>query len=168
MDSNRRLGGVGVKCPYGQPGDQLIFGTTWAVHKCYDHLKPTELPIEEGCDIEHSYEVKPIELWSDFDCDEKPKWCGRLRPGRFLPGFLRDRMPLETIKNIRVERVQSITEDDALLEGMPANPYYMADGTIDKAMSISARDNFEMLWDRINGKRGFPWDNNPWVWVLEW
>ena len=32
---------------------------------------------------------------------------------------------------------------------------------------FTAREHFEALWDSINKKRGFGWDVNPWVWVIE-
>lgn len=29
------------------------------------------------------------------------------------------------------------------------------------------RFGFQQLWDSINAKRGYGWDKNPWVWVIE-
>src|SRR5690606_14406736 len=67
---------------------------------------------------------------------------------------------------VRAERLHEITEADAISEGVAANPYVMCDGTVDELMSISARDNFRALWDKINGKRpGCSWGDNPWVWA---
>lgn len=31
----------------------------------------------------------------------------------------------------------------------------------------NARTGFAELWDKINKKRGFGWDSNPWVWVVQ-
>jgi len=31
----------------------------------------------------------------------------------------------------------------------------------------TAREAFEVLWDSLNAKRGYGWDVNPWVWVIE-
>ena len=32
---------------------------------------------------------------------------------------------------------------------------------------ISAYNKYEELWNRFNLKRGYPWNDNPWVWVIE-
>jgi hypothetical protein len=28
-------------------------------------------------------------------------------------------------------------------------------------------EEFRILWDHINTKRGYPWESSPWVWVIE-
>ena len=61
------------------------------------------------------------------------------------------------ITNVRVERVQEISEEDAQAEGFRREP----------AMPIDPRDWFRVLWDSINAGRGYPWSANPWVWVVE-
>jgi len=63
--------------------------------------------------------------------------------------------------NVRVERVQDITEDDAKAEG--TTPSIVGDD-LDH---LKFRAGFQSLWDKINASRGFGWDVNPWVWVLE-
>ncbi len=63
------------------------------------------------------------------------------------------RITLE-VAGIRVERVQNISEEDAKSEGV--DTFY-----------ASYRKKFEFLWDTINAQRGFRWDANPWVWVIE-
>lgn len=151
-------------CPYGQPDDQLIFGTTWAVWDEFDHLKPTQLLDESDC--------VNFPIWSYFDSDEKLEGFGKLRPGRFLPGFLRDRMPRETLKIVRAELVQDITNDEAILEGIFETPRelgfdcWSTHGIRD--YYPTPRNAFKVLWDSINAGRGYSWDSNPWVWVLEW
>ncbi len=69
------------------------------------------------------------------------------------------RITLEIV-NVRVERLQDISEEDSILEGirigMGAMPYF------------SVRDAYADLWDSINGKKpGCAWADNPWVWVVE-
>lgn len=145
--------------PYGNLGDQLIFGTTWATLKNYDGLKPTELGY--GAPI-----------WSYFDSDEKPEGYGKLRPARFLPGFLRDRMPRETLTIVRAERVQDITDSEAILEGIfetPGEPgaYSGFDPSL-REYYATRRHAFRELWNWINLKRGYGWDKNPYTWVLGW
>lgn len=83
----------------------------------------------------------------------------RWRPSIFMPRWA-SRITLE-ITNIRAERLQEITEDDAKAEGpnqhhsWPDNYYCTWIGA------------FHALWDSINAKRGYPWESNPWVWVIE-
>jgi hypothetical protein len=31
----------------------------------------------------------------------------------------------------------------------------------------TAKEAYSELWEMINAKRGFGWDANPWVWVIE-
>jgi hypothetical protein len=63
------------------------------------------------------------------------------------------RLLLEII-SVRAERLQDITETDAIAEGVAliTDP-------------VCARDEYAILWDQINGKGA--WDRNPWVWVVE-
>lgn len=83
-------------------------------------------------------------------------------------------MPKEAVRSIykyesvRVERVQEILRDDAKAEGVsgiwanpPANEKHYSRVLLNPYVA-----NFSVLWDEINGARGFCWDVNPWVWVL--
>jgi hypothetical protein len=100
---------------------------------------------------------------------------------------LASRITLE-IKDVRVERVQDISEAEAMSEGImmstvPSSPplhslvKYIAPGVTMTNQSgekddyapahNSARKAYECLWDSINAKRGYGWDENPWVWVIE-
>ena len=79
---------------------------------------------------------------------------GRVRASMHLPRVY-SRITLE-ITDVRVQRVQEISEEDAEAEGV----YAWADmGRLD----ICARPLFHDLWDSINGKT-HPWANNDWVW----
>lgn len=71
------------------------------------------------------------------------------------------RITLEVL-DVRVERVQDISEEDARAEG--AEKMCLDDlGQTWKTY----RRGFRLLWDAINKKRGFGWDVNPWVFVIE-
>lgn len=75
------------------------------------------------------------------------------------------------ITGIRVERVQDISEQDAVSEGIYRDPgagnsemmvyrsYVTASNTVYPYIS------FKTLWQSINGQES--WDANPWVWVIE-
>lgn len=78
------------------------------------------------------------------------KWKSPL----FMPRWA-SRITLE-ITDIRVERVQDITEEDARAEGTTSPLRYVG----------ALRHKYKHLWDSLNAKRGFSWESNPWVWVI--
>jgi len=63
------------------------------------------------------------------------------------------------VKSVRVERVQNISDMDAEKEGCLRISTYRTD--------TPCLDHFRWLWNSINKKRGFGWDVNPFVWVVE-
>lgn len=129
-------------CPYGQPGDRLWVRET---HMNWWKLDP-ENP--EG-----------PRLFSHVAAFAADGYV--LEPGeRWIPSIhmLRaaSRILLE-ITGVRVERLQDISEADALAEGV-AHSLNLPGGRF-------ARENFEHLWWTINGDGS--WESNPWVWVVE-
>lgn len=95
------------------------------------------------------------------------------------------RIWLEVV-DIRVERVQDISEEDAIAEGVEpncSNPsecpstkcskdgcqskgeyfHYMRD--FDDFPAFSAKESFFSLWEKINGEEGL--EANPWVWIVK-
>ena len=120
------------RCPYGQPGDRLWVRETQAKF----HPAVYMADVEEG--------LYPSYLWT---------------PSTHMPRAA-SRITLE-ITGVRVERVQDITEADAMAEG--ADPTLVdPDGG-----SQPHVEGFTLLWDSINAPRGFGWDTNPFVWSLE-
>lgn len=77
-----------------------------------------------------------------------------------------------TVTDVRVQRVQDISEEDAAAEGIVhEHPngdekynVWPVPGT--GAYAISACDAYRQLWDDLNAKRGFGWEENPWVVAL--
>ena len=59
-------------------------------------------------------------------------------------------------EDIRIERVQDITDADCGAEGIELRNFRQGAGFIE----------FRKLWDSINLKRGFGWESNPFVWVV--
>lgn len=90
--------------------------------------------------------------WPKDDA-EGPRW----RPSIHMPRWA-SRISLE-VTEIRVERLQEITERDALAEGIDPGT------SICDFAATPARDDFARLWDSINGERA-PWSSNPWVWCV--
>jgi len=86
--------------------------------------------------------------------------------------FRRDsRITLE-LTDVRVQRLQEISEEDAIAEGVIGTEHDLAtcaDGSTDshfeQVLMLSPREAYAALWDSINGKRA-PWASNPWVWAL--
>jgi hypothetical protein len=87
------------------------------------------------------------------------------RPSIFIPRIA-SRITLE-ITNVRVERLNDISEEDAKAEGWGGYLNSRIDGDEVECAGNSPRTWFHKLWDNINGKRGFGWDKNPHVWVIE-
>lgn len=92
---------------------------------------------------------------------ESGRFYGRTRYGSWCPSIhmprWASRLTLE-ITRVRVERLQDISEEDALSEGVT---------TCDGVWSGSTRNAYRELWNSINAKRGLPWATNPWVWVID-
>ena len=74
------------------------------------------------------------------------------------------RITLE-ITGVRVERVQQISENDCESEGLDREQDgYERD---DVSCFLALCPAFESLWDSLNAKRGYGWESNPWVFVIE-
>jgi hypothetical protein len=150
-----------IKCPYGQVGDRLWVKETWAADRRYDDLAPSALPM--------SADGSTPSLWWKVDSASK-RWLGA-KPGRwrssmFMPRWA-SRITLE-LTDVRVERVQEITPDDALAAGVAW--YGLGQPSQNTDIHQYRREAlawFEHLWNTIKAKRGYGWRPNPWCWVLE-
>jgi hypothetical protein len=85
------------------------------------------------------------------------KWNSPIRMFRWA-----SRITLEII-NVSIERLQDISEEDCIAEGIPQ--YTFARGCISDNPP-DPRWGFIELWDSINGKK-YPWESNPFVWKIE-
>lgn len=138
-----RDAGSGIYRPPGMPGDRLWVKETWGVLAAYDQLAPRDVPD----DTRINYAADGFAL------------PGRARPSIFMRRWM-SRLTLE-ITDVRVQRLQDISEDDARAEGVPP-VVFMASGGFREESYAPA---FEILWNQINGERA-PWSANPWVWCL--
>lgn len=161
-----------IKCPYGQPGDKLrVKEAAWVWCERQPKGKsPT------GRDKWHYVPAQWASVHYAADCQSKPtvgivspitgnQWGWRLKVARFLPARA-SRTTLE-IKNIRVERLQDISEEDAIAEGI--EPY---GGNAGRWLSPhrpglnfpSAQAAYRDLWESLFGFGS--WEANPYVWVI--
>jgi len=167
---------LNVECsPYGKVGDRLWVRETFAQGKLVagDSIEGSNPPyfIEQmGSDKEDDlvYRADTFKL-SDYEVDpEQPViW----KPSIHMPRWA-SRINLK-ITDIRVERVQDIKTDGVWAEGLNKEEYedwledVMCIGVPDGTTYEQPIDLFHNLWNFINGKRGYGWDENPWVWVVE-
>ena len=133
------LRSIALGSPYGRPGDRLWVRETMGIDSVGGrHYRATTA-------VAHCVQ----------------KW----KPSIFM---LRNdcRITLE-VTGVRVERVQEITEDDAAAEGVHSTGSYFCMCKNHGTLYLHAKDAYMELWDSINSKRGYGWDVNPWVWVVE-
>lgn len=83
-----------------------------------------------------------------------PRWAARI--------FLR-------VTRLRVERVQEITEEDAIAEGFPGDCCYRRPGMVGLVTDDGTlpEEQFREVWDGRYAERGLGWVANPFVWVYE-
>ena len=135
-------------CPYGGTKEKLWVRETWAVAECFDSIKPSKLNLTAR-NVEYRAEPKKTGYLGLV----RGKW----RPSIFMPRWS-SRITLE-IADVRVERLQDITEEDAKAEGVKH-------GSSAMGHVFTHKEHFRGLWNGINGKK-HPWESNPWVWVVE-
>ena len=130
-----------INCPYGKVGDRLWVRET-VFFETFHQQSDEELK---------RYGFNPnIGVWVyRADNHDYPTITANWTSPMFMPREA-SRITLQ-ITDIRVERVQDITEEDAIAEGVE---------------SFNTVASYSYLWDSLNAKRGYPWENNPWVWVI--
>lgn len=160
-----------VYSPFGAPGDRLWVREAWTAE--------LEWPVDPGEDPVRWWHQVPAAFrgpknvmhtfyradGSAWDCAadgtkmettwvptvddwEEVRWNASIHMPRWA-----SRLTLEII-DVRVERLQDISEDDAVAEGV-------------ERLELTARSHYHLLWNDINAKRGAGWALNPFVWVLE-
>lgn len=154
----RREHGLRLNCPYGESGDRLWVRETWALPPSYDPALHGDLRTKPRCG--------PVCYREQYSTGRP--WPGsKWRPSIHMPRWA-CRLVLE-VTSVRVERLQDISEEDAKAEGATFNEKLASKKTNPKSRFQRTRHirSFERLWDGLNDKRGYGWDENPWVWVIE-
>ena len=158
------------------PGDILIG------RECWQYAHPEYHSEDEGIRLGKPMDSDGRWCWYRADNDGmesgdhedcRPRW----RPSSHMPDWaarIRRR-----VVSVTVERVQDITEEDAVREGIRR---WTKDGSVYKYghiepgdigctpwvdMARTGRDAFARLWDSIYAAKGLGWDVNPWVWRIE-
>jgi len=144
-------------CPYGKAGDKL-----WVREACY-----ITKACEDGAPL-----CDPVVIYRADGCEDQPNGYVS-RPSIHMPRWA-SRITLEVV-SVRVERLQDISEANAEAEGVSrCCPFGVCNGggfiggdENCRCADITPTQVFAHRWDSINGKRGYSWDSNPWVWAIE-
>ena len=142
------------KCKFGEIGDRLWVRETWQ---------------EIGPDCLLTYKATyPSDLYAKRpELENVPPLAGLKERGYLwkspitMPRWA-SRILLE-ITDIRVERLQDISCEDAVKEGFSDKK----PSGMQPAMMPNPKADFRNYWDSLNTKKGYPWSSNPWVWVVE-
>jgi hypothetical protein len=173
---------IEISCPYGKPGDVLWVRENFRVNswvpddgevtfryeadgKISDYIYIDDDDRfnkywEQSCSdlADAGYIIDEDENYKDYDYKAL-----RLRPNIFMPKEAA-RIWLE-VTDIRVERLQDITERDVLAEGAGQEVRQMWLFGLDKnGRDEVYRRSFQRLWKSINGAEY--WNSNPWVWCV--
>lgn len=142
--------GTVLICPYGSLGDRLWVRETW-------HPESSKIDGSPAYKADVDYDTR--------DC----KW----KPSIHMPRSA-SRILLE-ITNVRVDKLQNISEDDAIAEGIQKFDIHSSDARMEKstvygtdsktAFGFNYVNGYQNLWESIHGE--YSWDLNPWVWVVE-
>ncbi|MDR3445942.1 hypothetical protein [Dyella sp.] len=157
-----------VHCPYGQPGDRLWVRETFkpiASGEVKDGYGEVRYGYAYQADSSRQWNARPTIIHDLTGQPSKGPMQFQQRPWR-SPATMPHRASRITLEvtGVRVERLQDISEEDALAEGIDAD---MCRASIGKAplkagyLPVCA---FSYLWEQINGVGS--WDANPWVWAI--
>lgn len=147
-------------CRPFEPGDILWVRETWG--------KLTE------CNVYPPYEPEEERFIYRADIGDPDHFQAKWRPSIHMPKeaariFLR-------VKDVRVERLHEITEEQAVQEGCSTGVVVIALDPMGVAVELdepqdwTALDDFECVWNstiKPADKDKYGWAANPWVWVIE-
>jgi hypothetical protein len=156
----------GFQCPYGKPGERL-----WVRESAYISQPNFGLP-EDATHKDYDGQPRVVSYTVDMGFDAKrcaEDYGVKCSPSIHMPRWA-SRITLE-ITSVKVERVQDISQQDVLAEGI-------IEATKDEKLikyglrewpwmdwRLSPKDAFFKLWESIHGPDS--WATNPWLWVVE-
>jgi len=119
-------------------GDTVLLRENFRVPKVFDDMSPLEV-----------FALGPCQVWYEAD-GVRDDEAGRPRNSMFLPhAWVREQA---VCVNVRVQRVQEISETDAMAEGIPRYP-----------VGATPIERFREVWENVNGPGA--WARNDLVWV---
>jgi hypothetical protein len=155
------------KSPYGIAGDVLwVRETFWN----WGYWSPVKSSKKKHRFVDLTNDDHPIRyVASDEEFYKGDYLCGvgyHKRPSIYMPKKA-SRIRL-VVKDVRIERIQDISDEDCVREGIHGIGNQWDTCLVDDTRYKSTpRKAFIYLWDSINEKRGFGWDKNLYVWVVE-
>lgn len=158
-----------IKCPFGLPGDILWVRETFRKYNPTDENGYIDWDKEV---VEYCADFPPPIYQSDGDGGIAIDSKGQEKYVPWTPNihmnFKYCRLFLK-IKSIRIERVQSISDHDAMLEGAERGIFREGPKSGEYHLEHNYHspyiNGFKYLWYRINGIES--WNKNIWVWVIE-
>ena len=172
-----------LKCPFGKVGDRLWVRETFCLE--YQVESDQKPPFTDGRPIRWEFagmesdpegadsiwlqthyratDPTPELAYEDSDGEPTVRW----KPSIHMPRWA-SRITLE-ITDIRIERLQEITEEDAKAEGVLPCPHPLSktDECLDCYLDAGEYAcSFLNLWNGLYAKQGLGVDVNPWVWVI--
>jgi hypothetical protein len=168
MYDDDRAGDHWLPCPYGQPGDRLWVREAWApgdwlVFGSAKDDPETVLYRADQAALHWDGEA----MRTPMDTYAFPWDAVRWKPSIHMPRWA-SRITLE-LTSVRVERLQDITEADAIAEGVTPKWEPGCSGRLMEAIGgfsfRPAASAYADLWESLHGPGS--WDANPWVWVVE-
>jgi hypothetical protein len=145
-------------CPY-KIGDRIIGKETW---------QKLETWVEYGSEFYDITKKDSFGSFIEYKATNESKWEGKWKPSTHMSRE-HSRILLE-VTDIRVERLQDISGDDAIKEGVKqvnnCPPMFKDYGNLYPMLDcVTAYNSFKGLWDSINAKK-HPWASNSWTWVV--
>lgn len=143
---------------FGKPGDCIWVREAFRVHsRATDVATLVYKASVRNSWTEQTHRV-PVSV-----CN-KPATPEKWTPSLHMPRWA-SRILLE-ITDVRVERLNSISQEDAQAEGMELTGWRPTYSDPDSGGEVmTPYDNFAELWSSIYGDES--WQANPWVWVIE-
>lgn len=148
-----------VFCPYGQPGDRLWVRETWKFLGTDMNRHGRTHSVQDGV---VTYPADGSKRTITTDWQNVEVWMTRksaVRPSIHMPRWV-SRISLQ-ITDVRVQRLQDISEEDAEAEGASPEAVGKPDGSF---AGVSCIPDYRAIWNEIRGAGS--WDANPWVWAI--
>ncbi|HDY9090156.1 TPA: hypothetical protein RRI82_002566 [Klebsiella pneumoniae] len=166
-----------ISCPFGAVGDRIWVREAYRFPASLDDVSPTgvgEMAVATGyrkpwAPTFYEFTGTFSDGWKGFETTPKVSDAGKLRPSIHMPRWA-SRILLE-ITDVRVERLNTISEEDAKAEGIDMEALYDSQDCYDCIAdhNMTGRPTvigaFKYLWESIYGEES--WKANPWVWVIE-